>query len=168
MTISLVRIILFLTEKICKCDIFQARNVLFPEACQRVSGLVKRRSCPSLELLSWMRVPRPTQVKHWCVHDMTLLFIGVDVMIYCLVLYMFMITLFPKKGKEKGRWWGRWPLISVTVKQSMGIKKPKGTKKDVSLLGKELSNPRTIFHHPQLFNVALSVSLAMLPQRRHL
>ena len=40
----------------------QARNVLCPAACQRESGLVKRRSCPSLELLSWMRVPRPTQV----------------------------------------------------------------------------------------------------------
>ena len=65
LTISLVRIILFLIEKICKCNIFQARNVLFPEACQRVSGLVKRRSCPSLELLSWMRVPRPTQVSDW-------------------------------------------------------------------------------------------------------
>ena len=79
-----------------------------------------------------------------------------------------MITLFPKKKRKKGRWWGRWPLISVTVTQSMGIKKPKGTKKDVSLLKKELSNPHTIFHHPQLFNVALSVSLAMLLQGRHL
>ena len=43
---------------------FQAKNVLSLATCRRESGLVKRMSCPSLELLSWMRVPRPTQVSY--------------------------------------------------------------------------------------------------------
>ena len=44
---------------------FQARNVLSLAPCQREGGLAKRMSCPSLVPLSWMRVPKPTQVRSW-------------------------------------------------------------------------------------------------------
>ena len=85
----------------------QVRNVLYPAACRRESGLVKRRSCPSLELLSWMRVPRPTQVSEWWIQVKSIV--------------TNLHKLFVKHLKTRD-WLMKWTLIYMFSKQIHGYK----------------------------------------------